>query len=266
MNLQRQLPWRAAHSDHPLRFPLGNPDEGVLLMLPPYFETIPVRSIIGTVSRSEQLDSRFRPMTGRSHRLTGIKRAMQAGVSLPPIELYRLDGAYYIIDGHHRVAAANDLGQLYLDAMVIECRRRNEECEDPLDAARISFALSTGLRSIAFSSPAGYEQALEQIYEHRWYLCERGRMVSLKDAADHWHRTIYLPVASQIATQGLSTTEDPTHTGDAYLRLSDLKYMVSQERGHDIGFATAIREWAGKKRRQPGLALRRLLRGPFAAA
>ncbi len=45
---------------------------------------------------------------------------MHAGTPLPAIEVYGLDGVYYVFDGHHRVAAARALGQLYLDALVHE--------------------------------------------------------------------------------------------------------------------------------------------------
>jgi hypothetical protein len=43
-----------------------------------------------------------------------------AGRALPPVELYRLGDGYYVLDGHHRVAAALAVGQLALDARVTE--------------------------------------------------------------------------------------------------------------------------------------------------
>ena len=46
--------------------------------------------------------------------------AMRAGQALPAIEVYALGEEYYVVDGHHRVAAARALGQLYLDALVHE--------------------------------------------------------------------------------------------------------------------------------------------------
>src|ERR687886_2350641 len=46
---------------------------------------------------------------------------MRAGQALPPIEVYALGEEYYVVDGHHRVAAARALGYLYLDALVHEC-------------------------------------------------------------------------------------------------------------------------------------------------
>jgi hypothetical protein len=183
---------------------------------------------------------------------------MRSGVTFPPIEVYRLEGACYVIDGHHRVAAALDVGQVYLDALVIECRPQTDAVENPLEAARVDFALRTGLRTIAFGEPEGYDQALGQIHEHRWYLCERGRLVSLQDAADHWYQTIYMPVIRHIAAERLSGSAELPSAGDLYLDLSDLKYQVSKERGHDIGFTAAIRVWTARRKGRSGTGIGRL--------
>jgi hypothetical protein len=212
-------------------------------MLPPHLEPVSVDTIAGSVDRHRQLDHRFRPAKRMTYRLRGIMRAMAHGEHVPPIEVYRLDGTCYVIDGHHRVAAAMALGQLYLDALVIECLPRAES-GNPLEAARIDFGLRTGLRAVAFSTPARYGQALQQIHEHRWYLNERGRRTSLREAAEDWRQHIFVPVGRQLASAGLLRSGGAPEAGDLYLQVSDLKYGVSRERGHDIGFAQAIREWA----------------------
>jgi hypothetical protein len=214
----------------------------MLTMLPPHLEPIPVDSVIGSVDRYRQLDGRFRPGRRMTQRLRGIIGAMRNGVQFPPIEVYRLEGACYVIDGHHRVAAALEVGQLYLDAMVIECRPPADE-RNPLEAARIDFGLRTGLRAIAFSTPARYAEALQQIHEHRWYLNERGKPISLREASEDWRQHIFGPVVRQLASEHLVRPEAMVEAGDLYLRVSDLKYEVSRERGHDIGFPLAIREW-----------------------
>lgn len=228
------------------RFPLGQPGDPLLIMLPPHLEAIPVQSVVGSVDRHEQLDPKFRPLLGDTARLTAIRTAMKAGAQFPPIEVYRLEGACYVIDGHHRVAAALQVGQLYLDALVTECRLQNGEAENPLEEARVDFALRTGLRALTFSTPARYAQALAQIHEHRWYLGERGPMVILQAAADDWYETIYLPVLHLATAVRPVPMQAPAEAGDLYLRLSDLKYGVSRERGHDIGFAQAVHLWAAR--------------------
>jgi hypothetical protein len=260
MNLRARLfDWKRRSLGSPARFPAGAPGDPLLNMLPAHHEAISVHSVIGSVDRHAQLDARFRPLKGESARLAAITLAMKAGVTFPPIQVYRLEGACYIIDGHHRVAAALDVGQVYLDALVIECRPQVDAVENPLEAARVDFALRTGLRAIAFSSADGYEQALGQIHEHRWYLCERGRTISLQDAAEHWYQTVYMPVIRHIAAERLSPTTELPGAGDLYLHLSDLKYVVSKERGHDIGFTAAIRVWTARRKGRQATMIGRLL-------
>ena len=241
------------------RFPFGEPGDPLLAMLPPRLETIPVSAVVGSVDRHGELGRGFRPRGGVTARLAGIQRAMQAGATFPPIEVYRLGGACYVLDGHHRVAAALHIGQLYLDALVIECRPRRGEMEDPLEEARVDFGLRSGLRALTFGTPERYAQALSQIHEHRWYLGERGRPVSLHEAADDWYETVYLPVIRQILAHAAARRQSG-ETGDLYMQLCDLKYGESRERGHDIGFAQAIRLWASRRRqrRVPDALLSRL--------
>jgi hypothetical protein len=105
----------------------GRSDRGI--------QTVPTDKIVGSVSRWQNLRSDFfyrsGEVTARFHR---VGAAMRAGTILPPLELYKLKPRrrvggeeravteYYVVDGHHRVAMARQLGQDYLDAHVVEHR------------------------------------------------------------------------------------------------------------------------------------------------
>jgi hypothetical protein len=39
---------------------------------------------------------------------------------LPPVQLLRAGGEYWVVDGHNRVALARQIGQLWIDADVTE--------------------------------------------------------------------------------------------------------------------------------------------------
>jgi hypothetical protein len=97
--------------------------------------TIPAAKIVGSVGRAAVLRSDFFSKSGKvTGRYVRIGRAMERGVALPPIEVYRArlprrrgdrEAAvteYYVVDGHHRVAMAKKLGQAYLDAHVVDYR------------------------------------------------------------------------------------------------------------------------------------------------
>ena len=85
---------------------------------------IEVRRVVGSVDEVKRaaLTPRFLPRREgtQAPRYRSVLAAMQAGLALPAIEVYALGEEYYVVDGHHRVAAARTLGQLYLDALVQE--------------------------------------------------------------------------------------------------------------------------------------------------
>ena len=53
-------------------------------------------------------------------RLGSVLLTMRRGEPLPPIEVWAWNGQYYVLDGHHRVAAARALGDDCIDALVTE--------------------------------------------------------------------------------------------------------------------------------------------------
>jgi hypothetical protein len=85
-------------------------------------QLIPVASIVGSVDgASEPFDRSFRPISERARaRLGSVLVAMRQDEPLPPIEVYAWRGRYYVLDGHHRVAAARAVGRDFISAHVIE--------------------------------------------------------------------------------------------------------------------------------------------------
>src|SRR4051794_4112224 len=91
--------------------------------------TVPAAKIVGSVGRWRNLRSDFfyRQGAAMTERFRRIGKAMEQGKPLPPLELYKLKGQptsdhqspavseYYVVDGHHRVAMAKQLGQDFLD-------------------------------------------------------------------------------------------------------------------------------------------------------
>lgn len=106
---------------------LGRADRGV--------RTVETHKIVGSVGRAETLRSDFFYRRGRAmtDRFKRVGQALERGVALPPLELYKVTrpaeptrsapaSEYYVLDGHHRVAMARKLGQAYFDAHVVEYR------------------------------------------------------------------------------------------------------------------------------------------------
>lgn len=97
----------------------GQHDEGL--------RTVPIADIVGSINRAEDFDRSFMPVHGRTRqRWMSVDRAYLKGVPLPPVELFQIGDAYFVVDGHHRLSVAKSHGQLYIEARVI--RRNIAEC------------------------------------------------------------------------------------------------------------------------------------------
>src|SRR4029453_5133623 len=85
-------------------------------------QAILLRDIVGATDGADGKFARdFLPTDERSRwRFQAIAMALREGKELPPIEVYRLHGYYYVSDGHHRVAAARALGEKSIAAYVTE--------------------------------------------------------------------------------------------------------------------------------------------------
>jgi hypothetical protein len=63
--------------------------------------------IVGSVGRWRDFDRSFLPArASMGERWKRIDRAFQRGEDLPPVELYKIGNAYFVVDGHHQVSVA----------------------------------------------------------------------------------------------------------------------------------------------------------------
>jgi uncharacterized ParB-like nuclease family protein len=82
-------------------------------------EAVPLRQIVGSVGKAQHFTRSFHPATDDS--LRRWKRAYAAAHGLrgyEPVELYEVEGDYYIVDGHYRVSVAKALGNDKIQATV----------------------------------------------------------------------------------------------------------------------------------------------------
>jgi hypothetical protein len=85
--------------------------------------TLEVSKIVGSVGKHEQFDMNFMPLSGASsEKWKRIDRAFRLGQELPPVSLLELGGAYFVMDGNHRVSVARFQGVEWIDAEVTESK------------------------------------------------------------------------------------------------------------------------------------------------
>jgi hypothetical protein len=177
---------------------------------------IPVDRIIGTVGRGREFDRDFLPLQEEvRERWRRVEQAFPRG-DFPPIVVYEVDGRYFVVDGHHRVAVARQREVEHIDAEITRLRTKAPLPPGADVGALILaererlFLEETGLRDarpgvrIGFSRPDGYPELLDLLKVHAWHLSvDRGRVVSLPEAGTDWFDHVYLPTLDVIRAEGL---------------------------------------------------------------
>jgi len=220
--------------------------------------TVPVKQIVGSVDRYRDFARSFLPTQSHTEdKWKGIDRARLQDVELPPIQLYKVGGVYFVRDGHHRVSVAREKGAEFIDAEVIECQARVPVTPD-LSASDLeiageytTFLERTGLdrlrpdQRIEFSEPGGYEALWEHIVVHRYYLgVENQRELSLDEAVMSWYDTLYTPIVQVIDQRDILADFPGRTEADLYLWIMDHRHYLRERYGQDVGAETASEDFA----------------------
>ncbi len=222
---------------------------------------IPLDAIVGSVGRYQDFTRSFLPRTDAdADRWARVMVAANAMAGLPPIEVYQIGEAYFVVDGNHRVSVARQNGATSIQAYVIPFRSRvplspNAQPRDLLlRAEQAGFLEATRLdesrpgASMTLTEPGQYLTLREHIDVHGFYMeLERNAPVTLEEAAAHWYDVVYLPVAQIIRDQGLLREfPDRTET-DLYLWLAEHRAELEAQLGWEIPTARAAVDLAERQ-------------------
>ena len=183
--------------------------------------TIEVARIVGSVDRCHELGADFRPplRRRRTHdedRFRRVRLAIEAGASIPAIEVYKLGFGYYVLDGHHRVAVALEQGQMEIDAKVIEFVPVADELAPERFAARRAFERATGLTEVGAARPESYGVLLSAIERYR---DEQG-LDDLQRAARRWFADVFRPLWQTTRARQLTSAFPGDRSADLVARLA----------------------------------------------
>ena len=82
---------------------------------------VEVARIVGSVGRWRQFERGFMPVESSAEtRWKRVDLAFHSGEELPPVVLYKVGEAYFVLDGNHRVSVARFQGVEMIDAEVTE--------------------------------------------------------------------------------------------------------------------------------------------------
>lgn len=237
---------------------------------------IPLDAIVGSVGRYADFTRTFLPRNeADAQRWAHVKVAYE-NRNLPPIEVYQIGDAYFVLDGNHRVSIARQQDATHIDAYVTEVRTRVplSPHDDPdtliIKTEHAAFLARTRLDVLrpgadVTVSAAGQYVHLENLIEAcRNFVgeCEK-RDVHTPEAVTRWYDEVYLPVVKTIREQGLLRYFSGRTETDLYVWIATHQAELQETLGWTITsqtVAASLTQSARAARRHAFARARRWLR------
>ncbi len=159
--------------------------------------------------RGADFDGCFRPRKPRLARRIREIRVRNPNAFNEPIDVVRVDRAYFVADGHKRVSIAKETGVEFIDARVSRALS-SYEMAPGVDADSIDltsreqqFREESGLMAavpgarFAVSETVGYPELQEALESYAYELSHRlGRLLSREEGAALWYECVYRPTVT----------------------------------------------------------------------
>lgn len=209
--------------------------------------TVKVADIVGSVNRWQDFDSRFRFKLKSKlalERYEGIVKALEQGTVLPPVILYKIRDKYYILDGNHRVAAAKQIGQTYIDAKITEFIPAGDTLDHQLWREKSFFELRTNLSDINFTELGLYNSLLNTIEQYRKEQYDKNEeRLTLFEASQEWYYKIYLPVVKHIKKERLLDDFPDRTEADLFIYATFHKMAKSRLTKKKVSYKQALADF-----------------------
>lgn len=210
-------------------------------------EDIPIAAIVGSVNRYQDFSRTFLPRQESDQgRWARVRAGIDSMRGLPPIEVYRVGEAYFVLDGHHRVSVAKELGYEVIQAYVTQVYTRvplspGDRPDDLILKAEYSdFLNETHIdeyrpgTNLTVTAPGQYAKLCIHINAHRYLMgVEQKRDVAYNEAVIHWYDHVYQPIAQLIQERDLLRDFPGRTEADLYLFIMEHRSTLG---GHQLGF------------------------------
>ncbi len=220
-------------------------------------QEVDVQAIVGSVNRYHDFDRAFLPRHADRDRLLLLTEALERGEEFPAISLYKVGDAYFVEDGHHRLAAARRRGAQFVDAHVVEFVpdvpiSADVTAEDMVRKAEYSaFLRTTRLNElrphqrIEFSELGKYRVLLEHMRVHRYYLgLELNRQVPYEASVVSWYDRVYMPLIEAFRRSDILSAFPGRTEADLYVWVSDYLYYLRKREGPEVNVEEALQSFA----------------------
>ncbi|HET91829.1 MAG TPA: universal stress protein [Chloroflexi bacterium] len=239
----------------------------------PQLKEIPLDGIVGSVGRYTDFTRSFLPKQDSDEsRWAGVKAAASGLVGLPPIRVYQIGDAYFVLDGNHRVSVARQLDATSIEAYVVEIKAKVPLSPDVqpddliLKAEYADFLEQTHLdelrpeADLSVTIPGQYCALEEHIQVHRYLMgLEQQREISYQEAAAHWYDHVYWPVVQIICERGLMRDFPERTETDMYLWIAEHRAALKKELGWEVEPEAAAADLAAQAGARPRRVVARIL-------
>jgi nucleotide-binding universal stress UspA family protein len=217
---------------------------------------IPMDSIIGSVGRYTDFTRSFLPQHDEDEdRWAKVHVAMMGDTGLPPIEVYQIGETFFVVDGHHRVSIARQIGAPTIEAYVRQVQTKvplspqdqasdliiKSEYADFLDHTRLDKIRPEA--NLEVTEPGQYEVLEEHISVHRYFMgIDQGREIPYEEAVAHWYDEIYFPIVEVIRERGILRDFPKRTETDLFLWISEHRASLEEALEWEIDPATAAED------------------------
>jgi nucleotide-binding universal stress UspA family protein len=226
--------------------------------IPRGLRNIPLDAIVGSVGRYTDFTRSFLPRRkDDERRWAEVKTALPDVQNFPPITVYQVGQAYFVLDGNHRVSIARQAGATHLPAYVTEIETKVPLSPDVqpdeliYQASHADFLEETRLdeerpsTDFSVTAPGQYRELMDQIITlQQWLAQEGGESLTLQEAAIRWYDDVYLPVIRLIRKQGILRHFPGRTETDLYAWVSRHRQELRDTLGWDVRVETATHDLA----------------------
>ncbi|MCA9960289.1 MAG: universal stress protein [Anaerolineales bacterium] len=230
-------------------------------------QEIELDAIVGSVGRYTDFTRNFLPRSdSMRERWARVRQAATSDEGWPPVQLYKVGDAYFVLDGNHRVSVARTLDMATIQAYVTEVITRiplspDVQPDDLIIKARYAdFLEQTKLdelrpgADLSVTAPGAYRLLIEHIEVHHYYMgLNQQRPISYAEAVGSWYDHVYMPIILAVRERGILHDFPERTETDLYIWLSRHRAELQEQYEWEITTEDAITDLVNQQH-EGGLA------------
>ncbi|MBT7323917.1 MAG: universal stress protein [Anaerolineae bacterium] len=211
-------------------------------------QEIPLKAIIGSVGRYADFNRNFLPRRDiQSSRWARVKSVLRDLDEMPPIQVYQIGEAYFVMDGNHRVSIARERGAKDIKAYVTEIHTKVPLTPETdfndfiLKAEYAEFLTNTKIdescpqAELSITVPGRYKFLETHIAHHRQQMnADKDEEAPPKEAACHWYHEVYLPVIKVIRKRGILRGFPKRTETDLFVWIAEHQEKLHEDLGWSV--------------------------------